>query len=124
MRRLSIAAALFTLMLSAIVRAQNPTSTITYDFDASLSEVQSYTQALTLDGTAIATPPTCMSQQSNLTTCSVAVPALASGPHSVGILVSRNNMSTELKLNGIDTAQGPKTPKNTRYNITININIP
>lgn len=126
MKRTIIAAALLAIAQS--VNAQTVTTNrIEWDYTASLSEVTSYAQTVSIDTAAVTTPPTCAQKAGSTTevTCAVTVPVLAAGAHAISITATLNGQSSTTIVNGIDPTRGPKQPNgNPRVTRVITITIP
>lgn len=122
MKRQLIALVLCLLAFAATAHGQT-TATLVWDYNVPLSEVQGYTQAITIDGTALTTAPTCVAATPTSTRCQVPAPSLATGTHTVAIAATRNGITATTIVNGVGTAGAPTNPSNPKLNIVITINI-
>ena len=100
------------------------TQTLAYDFNDVPSVVAKYAQTITVDGTLVKTPPTCVALGTTSTTCSVQIPTLASGSHTVSVLAVSGGMSAETRIVGLDPNNAPKNAVNVRIGIVVTINVP
>lgn len=99
------------------------TNTLEWTYsNSTLTEVQGYTQSVTINGTAVTTPPTCVTQGSSVV-CTVTIPALASGSNTVAVSATRGGMTAETRITGIDPNTAPKNPNSPKAKIVITINI-
>lgn len=113
------------LLIAAPAAAQTPTTTLAWDYlSVTPAIVATYTQTVTVDGTAITATPVCAAAGANVT-CTVPIGTLASGRHTVAVAALLNGVSATTSVNGIDpTGTAPKQPSSFRYQINVTVNIP
>jgi hypothetical protein len=111
------------LVLPTVLAAQTPTATLRWDYAAPLADVTTYTQSVSIDGTVLATAPTCTAVNATSSTCSVAAPQLATGTHTVVVAATKNGITAETRITGIGATGGPAQPSNQRLVITVTVAI-
>lgn len=112
-------AALF-LAIPALTQAQ--TATLQYEYTRPLAEVNQYVQEIKINNVVLATAPTCVATNANLTTCSVLAPALAAaGTHTVDIAATRAGITARTVITGIGGPNSPVNPNNPKVVITITV---
>lgn len=120
MKKFLLAVALF--IIPSTVSAQT-TNVLEWTYtNTTLTEVQTYTQSVTVNGVAVTTAPTCVTQGSSVT-CTVTIPALTTGTNSVFISATRGGMTAETRITGIDPNTAPKNANSPKAKIVITINI-
>jgi len=115
-----------TLLIPIISFAQT-THTFKWEYiGANPTEVATYTQVVMVDTTTIATPPICILKLGTTTdtSCQVSIPALTQGTHTLSVTATRNGLSAEGRLTGVDPTNFPDTPSSLRISITVIVNIP
>jgi len=113
-----------SLFSTPVYAHTTPVVHLAWDYDTTLAEVQSYTQSITIDGNVLTTAPACVSAGTTKVTCSVPVPALATGSHNVIVSATRNGVTTEARINGLNIENSaPKVPVGSRVVITVTVNI-
>lgn len=116
------------LLLAYPLEAQTATtSALVWDYGAALpAEVATYTQTLTIDGVAVAGLPSCAAKTGSVTdtTCSMPIPALATGSHVISILAAKGGMTAELRVTGLNPANAPKASTGVRVVVTTTITVP
>lgn len=125
LRHLCLLAALLIGLAAATFAQATQTSRIAWEFDRAVSEVATYTQAVTVDGTLRAEPVTCATRPGAVvgSMCTLSLPVLSSGPHTVKFDVTANAVGVEATV-AIDTSKGPADPKNPKTSRQIVIVIP
>lgn len=111
------------LLFSTAALAQTPEVKLQWEYDKALTDVQAYAQAVTVDGTAITTAPTCTSAGSAKTVCSVVANQLATGTHTVAISATANGVTAETKIVGISASNAPQNAKNPKITITVTVSV-
>lgn len=117
-RVLFVIAALFLL---SVPSAEAQTATLEYIYSKPLTEVNSYTQQILIDNVVLAMAPTCVATSANLTTCSVAAPALATGTHTVRINATSGVVTASTIITGIGGASAPGNANGIKVVITVTI---
>ena len=110
------------LLFSSVSQAQ-AVSTLAWDYTALPAEVALYTQIVKVDGAIITAAPTCVALGTTSTTCSVTIPTLAAGSHSLSIEATKGGISAQTIMTGVNPTNGPKSAANPRYIINITINV-
>jgi len=120
-----VLAVVLIIGLSNSIKAQT-TQSLLWDYNAvAPSEVSTYTQTITVDGTLMKTVPSCVAGNvATDTTCTLVIPTLTSGSHTISILAAKNGMTSELRVSGLDPNNAPRSPSNVHISIVINVNIP
>jgi len=124
MKTIGIFLGIGLIVAACTALAAQTTMTLAYDFvNATPAVVATYTQVVTVDG--VQTPaPTCLAKGTTDTTCTVTIPALSSGTHTVTVSETLNAMTAALTVTGIDPSKAPKSAINTRLVQTTTITIP
>lgn len=118
---------ILAVLVPAIASAQAPTYAVVWDYAATtVAEVASFTQSVTVDGTAVTALPACAAAANGTdVTCRVSVGALAAGRHTIAVSATHNNVTATTTIAGVDPSVGaPKSPVNFRYQINITVNVP
>jgi len=112
----------FLLFFPINARAQS-VSTLEWDYpNTTLTEVQGYTQSITVNGTLVTITPDCVTQGSSVV-CSVAIPPLNPGSNTVSVSASKDGVTAETRIVGMDPNKSPKNPGNPKAKIVITINL-
>lgn len=124
MKRILLIALVVLFALVSQPYAQTTTNTIQWDYlNATPTQVATYTQTVTVNGTVQTTAPTCVASGVN-TQCQLAV-TLISGSNTINVSATLNGVTRGITLAGLNPAtSGPKEPTNFRYNINVTINVP
>lgn len=86
--------------------------------------VATYTQTIKVDGVTRTEVPVCVASGAD-TTCTLTIPALASGAHSLSVLAVLNGVGNEAIVSNINPgAGGPKPPVNIRITMTVTFVVP
>ena len=105
-----------------VAKAQS-TTRIEWDYKPdTVANVATYSQLVRVDNVAVTAVPTCVQVGPDVT-CSVPV-TLAAGTHSVSVRATKNSVSNEMTINGMNGANGPKNPEGIRININVTVTIP
>lgn len=117
-------AALLLLLWPALAFAQTTISTqLGWDVDAPPADVATYATVVTVNGQAVAQPPTCTAKGAG-TTCVVPVANFnQTGANTVNITNTRGDMTASVTITGLTAATMPKTPSKPRLNVTVTINV-
>ena len=115
--------ALFFLGYGSISYAQAAT-TLQWDYAASLTEVNTYTQAVVVNGTAVTTTPSCVATSATLTTCKVTSPNLNATGNNVSITATLGGVSAQTIITGLTTTNQPKNAASFKVVITTTIVLP
>lgn len=115
------------LLVASSAAAQTPVAALVWDVDAAPTVVNSYTRAVTVDGAAVTASPTCVAATAPTTgtTCTLPVPSLATGTHTVVIRYTSGSQSVTNTTTGL-TAMGtlPALPTNLRITVTVTVTVP
>lgn len=107
-----------------VAKAQTPTTRVEWDFKVdTVANVATYAHTVRVDSTNITTAPTCVQVGPDVT-CSVPIGTLSSGTHTVSVKATKNNVSSEMTVNGLNGVNGPKSPEGIRININVTVTIP
>lgn len=110
------------LLFPSISYAQTPVVQMSWDYDKASTEVATFAQVITVDGTVLTALPTCVAQGSAKTICTIPAPTLATGSHNVSISASKNGITAETRINGLNVAtNAPPNPGNPRATVTVTI---
>lgn len=122
MRRHPFFVAWFLLACAPLAFAQS-TQTLQYDYLDTPANVASYTQTIKVDGSLVTAAPTCAANPTSGTTCSVSIPTLAAGTHTIDVTATKSGQSAETIVSGINPANGPKNASNIRINVTVTVTV-
>jgi len=113
------------LFLPASAWAQT-TNTFAWEYTVAPGEVATYTQIAAVDGTPVTGVPTCGPKAGNAahTACSVPIPALSSGSHTLSVAAARGGMVAETRVTGVDPNNAPVNATAPRVVITVTVTIP
>lgn len=128
-RRLRTWILALALGLAAPAIAQPTTKQITFEWDyigTTPAVVKTWAQTLTIDGTPTAASIGCAVHPSRPAdvTCSVLVPALAAGPHTVTVSATAGGHTATSTITGVDLAKVPQTAGSPRINVTLSVTFP
>lgn len=113
---------LLFLGFGGVAQAQ-AANTLQWDYNAPLSEVQTYTQSVVVNGTTLTTPPNCVSAGTNLTTCNVVATFLSAG-NNITISATKGSVTAATVITGLTTANSPKNGVNIKAVITVTVTLP
>lgn len=121
-------ALLVILVVAGLARpaAAQSTAVLAWDYDAPTTEVATYTQTATIDGTPIPGTPTCAAKvgAATQTTCQLPIPTPAAGSHTVSVTAARNGITAETRLAGLNLANGPRNAVAPRVTVTVTVTVP
>jgi hypothetical protein len=111
------------LGISAEINSQTPVTTLRWDFTGVvLTEVNTYTQSVSIDGAEISLSSLTCQANGVSTSCSVSAPILATGTHTVVIAATKNGVTTETRVTGMGiTGTGPAQPTTPRLVVTVTV---
>jgi len=119
---------LFTLVATVVASAQTPAWKMEWDYLGTLpADVQTYTNHNAyVDGVLQKAPITCALKAGSTTdtTCSVVLnTAPANGTHTLRVTATKNAITSDLGVSGLDPANGPKTGGSIRLTVSVNVTI-
>jgi hypothetical protein len=115
---------LVCLSLPSLVHAQTQaTQTLAYDYADTAANVAAYVQTVKVDGATVPTAPVC-ALNGTVTTCTVTIPTLAAGTHTVDITATKSGMAAETIVSGLNPTNGPKSAANIRISVVVTVTVP
>jgi hypothetical protein len=116
---------LLVLLFAAGAAAQSATA-FAWDFDKPQTEVATYTQVALVDGAVLTGAITCgpKSGAPTQTSCSIPVPTLAAGKHTLEVNATKNGMTATTRLTNADPANGPASATSPRIIVTVTVTVP
>ena len=104
------------------------TNTVRWEYiGATPTVVATYTQTLEVDNVNVTIPSgACVAKLGTTTdtSCSVVIPALTAGSHTLRVAATLNGLTSEAILTGVNPTNFPKVPGNLNIKITITITVP
>jgi len=88
-----------------------------------LTEVNTYTQVVELDGTAITNSINCATKGTGVH-CTVLIGTLSNAAHSLRVAATKSGITAEAILNNINPVNGPKVQTSVTITSTITVTIP
>lgn len=113
------------VLVAVSAQAQTPTYTLAWDYPVVSSDVATYSsQVVTLDSTVLPGTPTCVSSGAASTTCSLVLPTLTTGTHTVKVAATRGGITRETVFAGIDPSRAPASAGTPRIMISVTVTVP
>lgn len=120
----SVLAVLFVLV-AVSVSAQTPVHTLSWDYPVVSAEVATYTsQVVTWDGVVLPGTPSCVASGAAQTTCSLTLPTITTGTHTVKVSATRGGITRETTMTGIDPSHAPASAGTPRITVTVTVTVP
>lgn len=110
------------LLVATPLFAQNKTLEYMY-VATSLTEVNTYTQVVSVNNSVVTTPATCVTKGTDVV-CTVPIVTNPGGSNTISVQAILNGQVAETVINYNPTAPGPKQPSNGKIKIVIIINVP
>lgn len=115
------------LALTTNTQAQTPpVHTLSWDYPVVSTEVETYTHSVTLDNVAVPGTPACVVKPgvASQTTCSLTLPTLTTGVHTVDVSATRGGITRTTRLSGVNISNAPASPGTPRVTIQVTIVVP
>ncbi len=116
------------LLVGVLVASAAPLaaqSRLDWEHAAPVADVNAtYSHTVTIDGVAVNMSGTvCVLRSPTLTGCSVVIPTLKPGPHTIVIGAIKGGVRSEISVTGFDPANAPTTPGNINLTLTVVVKV-